>query len=70
MIAIIAGGVAFIVIVAIVVGIVDSVRAPAWRRIAAERRENWETRQFESQQFENRQFETHGPARAEKWDDD
>jgi hypothetical protein len=43
-----------------VVGIVDSVRAPAWRRIAAERRENWETRQFE----------THGPARAENWDDD
>jgi hypothetical protein len=47
MIAVIVGGVAFIVVVALVVGIVDSVRAPAWRRVAAERRRNWEARQFE-----------------------
>lgn len=53
-------GIAFIVIVAIVVGIVDSMQAPAWRRIAAERRNNWYARQYE----------THGPSEAGSWDDD
>jgi hypothetical protein len=39
-------GIAFIVIVAVVVGIMDVVQARTWRRIAAERRENWEARQL------------------------
>lgn len=38
-------GLGFIAAVAIVVGIVDAAQASAWRRIAAERRENWEARQ-------------------------
>ena len=65
MITVILGGVAFIVVVAIVVGIVDAFQAPAWRRIAAERRENWEARQLE----------LHGPGPQQRpwhdasWDD-
>ena len=38
-IAIAVAGIVFIVVVAIVVGIVDAVRAPRWRQIAAERNE-------------------------------
>jgi hypothetical protein len=57
MIAIAVAGIAFIVVVAVVVGIVDALQAPAWRRIAAERHENWARRQFQH----------HGP--AEPWDD-
>ncbi len=49
MISIIIAGAAFIVVVAVVVGIVDSLQAPAWRRIARERRRNWEARQLELQ---------------------
>ena len=46
MITLIAAGIGFIMIVtiAIVVGIVDAAKAPARRRVAAERRENWEAR--------------------------
>lgn len=44
MITIVIAGVGFIVVVAIVVGIVDAARAAAWRRVAAERREVWEAR--------------------------
>jgi hypothetical protein len=52
-------GIAFIVVVAIVVGIVDALQAPAWRRIAAERHENWERRRLSH----------HGPPRSELWDE-
>jgi hypothetical protein len=45
MIAVIIGGLAFLVLVAIVVGIVDAAQASTWRQIAAERRERWEARQ-------------------------
>jgi hypothetical protein len=47
MITIIAAGIAFIAVIAIVVGVVDSLQAPTWRRIARERRRNWETQQLE-----------------------
>lgn len=49
MITVIVGGLAFIVMVALVVGIVDAIQAPTWRQIAAERRELWENRQLEMQ---------------------
>jgi hypothetical protein len=48
MITIIVGGIALIVVLAVVVGIADSVQAPAWRRIARERRRIWEARQLET----------------------
>lgn len=61
MIEIIVAGVGFLVVVAVVVGIVDAARASAWRRIAAERRHSWEARQPEF----------HGVDSAEPdWDDD
>ena len=46
-VAIAVAGIAFIIVVAVVVGIMDVVQARTWRRIAAERRENWEARQLE-----------------------
>lgn len=58
----IGAGVAFIVMVAIVVGVVDAARASSWRRIAAERRQRWE---------EARSLEFHGaPREPESWDED
>ena len=48
MITIILGGIALIAVLAVVVGIADSVQAPAWRRIARERRRIWEARQLET----------------------
>lgn len=44
MITLVIAGVGFIVVVAVVVGIVDAARASAWRRVAAERRESWEAK--------------------------
>ncbi len=44
MIAMIAAGVGFILVLAIVVGIIDAARAPEWRRVAAQRRRDWEAR--------------------------
>ena len=44
-IAIAVARIAFIILVAAVVGIMDVMQARTWRRIAAERRENWEARQ-------------------------
>ncbi|MBV9919371.1 MAG: hypothetical protein JOY78_00750 [Pseudonocardia sp.] len=44
MIMLILGGLAFLLVAAIVVGIVDALHASSWRRIAAERREQWESR--------------------------
>lgn len=44
MIMLIAAGLGFIAVVAIVVGIVDAAQSSAWRRVAAERRESWEAR--------------------------
>lgn len=40
-------GAAFLVLVAIVVGIIDSLQARAWREIAAERRRNWEANRLQ-----------------------
>ncbi len=58
----IAAGVAFIVVVAIVVGIVDAANAASWREVAAERRQRWE---------EARRLSYHGPSReSEGWDDE
>jgi regulator of extracellular matrix RemA (YlzA/DUF370 family) len=62
-IALIVVGIAFIVVAALVVGIVDRTRAPALRRLAAERRKEWE----------ERVLELHGgvePAAQDDWDDD
>jgi hypothetical protein len=44
-IAFIALGVVFLAVVAVVVGVIDRAQAPGWRRVAAERRELWESRQ-------------------------
>ena len=41
------GGLGFLLLVAIVVGIVDALQASSWRRIAAERREQWESRHLQ-----------------------
>jgi hypothetical protein len=41
----IAIGIGFLVVVAVVVGIVDAAQASEWRRVARERRERWESRQ-------------------------
>jgi hypothetical protein len=48
MITIIIGGIVLIAVLAVVVGIADSVQAPAWRQIARERRRIWEARQLET----------------------
>jgi NADH:ubiquinone oxidoreductase subunit 3 (subunit A) len=45
MITYIAIGIGFLVVVAVVVGIVDAAQAAQWRRVARERRERWESRQ-------------------------
>lgn len=47
MIALILGGLGLLVVIAVVVGVVDSARASAWRRIAAARRAQWEARRPE-----------------------
>lgn len=46
-IAMIVAGLVFLTVVAVVVGVIDATRAPTWRRIAAERRERWESRRPE-----------------------
>jgi hypothetical protein len=45
MITVIIAGLGFLVVAAIIVGIVDAAQASRWRQIAAERREKWEARQ-------------------------
>jgi hypothetical protein len=60
-IGVIVGGVALIVVIAIVVGIVDAAQAPSWREVAAERRRNWEARRPEYHGVDD-----HDP----EWDDD
>jgi hypothetical protein len=64
MIAFIVGGIVFIAVVAIVVGVVDATGATRWRRVAEERRREWE----------ERVLELHGgvePATtSDEWDDD
>lgn len=60
MITMIIGGLAALVLVAIVVGIVDALHAPSWREVAAERRENWESRHLQPQ----------GPPYVDDSDDD
>ncbi|GAA3218058.1 hypothetical protein GCM10017691_00550 [Pseudonocardia petroleophila] len=46
-IALIVAGIALIALIAVVVGIVDAAHAGAWREIAAQRREQWLSRQPE-----------------------
>jgi hypothetical protein len=53
-------GIGFIIVIAIVVGIVDAAQASRWRRIAAERRASWEARQLQ----------LHGPEPYDPWEDD
>lgn len=62
--AIAVAGIVFIAVVAIVVGIVDAVRAPRWRQIAAERHENWEARQLQ-----HHGSHQHGSRGSDPWDD-
>ncbi|MEJ3652129.1 hypothetical protein WEH80_03880 [Actinomycetes bacterium KLBMP 9759] len=62
MILLIAAGAGLIIMIAIIVGIVDAAQASAWRRIAQERRQNWESRQPEYHGVDG--------AEAESWDDD
>lgn len=45
MITYIAIGIGFLVVVAVIVGIVDAAQAAEWRQVARERRERWESRQ-------------------------
>jgi hypothetical protein len=64
-IGLIVAGIVLIALIAVVVGVVDAARAPAWRDVAAERRARWE----------ERVRELHGvPDGAEapepEWDDD
>jgi len=41
------GGLRFLLVAAVVVGIVDALQASSWRRVAAERREQWESRHLQ-----------------------
>jgi hypothetical protein len=73
MIPIIVAGVIFLVLVAIVVGIVDAAQAPRWRRIAAERREQWEARQPQLHKADPSaasHYDTAYPDDTDSWDDD
>ena len=47
MITMIIGGLGFLLLAAIVVGVVDAFQAASWRQIAAERREDWEARHLQ-----------------------
>ena len=68
MIVMIAAGIGFLVLVAIVVGIVDARQATTWRRIAAERRERWEARQPQLHGLDpGADHSTHDD---DSWDDD
>lgn len=60
MITVIAAGIAFIVVVAIVVGIVDAAQAHVWRQVAADRRARWEAHRPEF----------HGVDPQDAWSDD
>jgi hypothetical protein len=62
MITVIVAGIGLILIIAVIVGIVDARQASVWRRIAAERRRNWEARQPEFHRVDGHD--------AESWDDD
>lgn len=62
MITMIAIGVGFIIVVAIIVGVVDARQAARWRRIAAERRARWEARQPQPHGID--------PYEQDSWDDD
>ena len=46
MITLIAAGVIMLALIVIIVGVVDAAQASRWKRVAAERRERWETRQL------------------------
>jgi len=40
-------GLGFLLLAAVVVGIVDALHASSWRQIAAERREQWESQRLQ-----------------------
>jgi hypothetical protein len=46
-ITLIIGGLGFLLLAAIVVGVVDALQASSWRQVAAERREQWEARRLQ-----------------------
>lgn len=64
MITLIVGGLILLALIAVVVGVVDAAQASAWRRIAAARRERWESRQPEL----HGRFELYSS--PEPWDED
>lgn len=71
MITLIAAGIGILVLVAIVVGIVDARQASTWRRIAAERRAQWEARQPQLHGFDPYAGpHLHDDTDDESWDDD
>ncbi len=65
MIELIVAGIALIVVVAVVVGVVDARQAAGWRQIAAERREQWEARVLELHGVDERLDDE-----PDGWDDD
>ncbi|HZG88891.1 MAG TPA: hypothetical protein VEZ42_01630 [Pseudonocardia sp.] len=65
MISLIVAGIVLIGLVAVVVGVVDARQAAGWRRIAAERREQWEARVLELHGVDERL-----DAEPDSWDDD
>jgi hypothetical protein len=71
MITLIAAGIGLLVLVAIVVGIVESAQAPTWRQIAAERRAQWEARQPQLHGIDPYAGgRPHDDVYDESWDDD
>jgi hypothetical protein len=62
MIELLIAAIAFIAVVALVVGILDASRAPRWRRVARERRREWEQQTL--------QLHRGGEPDTAEWDDD
>lgn len=67
MITIMAAGIGFLLIVAIVVGIADARNAALWREIAQERRERWEARRPSYHGIDARDDDA---GNDDAWDDD
>ncbi|MGI9001219.1 MAG: hypothetical protein ACR2GH_06090 [Pseudonocardia sp.] len=58
MIIVVVVGIDLLVVMAIVVGIIDAMQTPALRRIAAQRRRDWEARQRELHDIDPDPFDT------------
>lgn len=69
MIELIIGGIALLALIAVIVGVVDSAQASAWRRIAAARREQWEARQPEFHGYPE-SYRDHTVGDPAGWDED